>query len=532
MAEAIKVLVSDKLAKEGVEILQKEPGVEVTVKTGMKPEELKVELPKYDAIIIRSETKQTADILAVAPNIKAIARAGTGIDNVDVPAASKNGAIVMNTPGGNTISTAELAVTLLLSLCRHIAPACAKLKAGEWDKKSFQGVELNGKTMAVVGLGRIGCEVAKRCKAFGMRVIGYDPFISSERAAANGIEKVFSSVPDMVKEADFITVHTPLDDKTRGIIGKREFDLMKPGVRLINDARGGIIDEEALLEALNSGKVAGAALDVFTKEPPTDRRLIEHPKVLCTPHLGASTEEAQITVAVDAATQIIDALKHGEVRFAVNYPALSGRDAAELAPYGRLALKLGTLAGQIAQGQMESVEIVYAGEIAGRDLRGVTMQCTMGLMRCFEEGVNPVSAPLLAKDRGIDIRITTTPSAKDFQSSIEVRVRTSDSSHVVAGAIFGKDTPRIVDVDGYHVEIIPEGSVLIVHNQDKPGLIGGIGKILGDAGVNIAAMTFGRKAAGGDAIAALNVDAESLPARTLEAIATMSNVNSVRVVKL
>ncbi len=314
---SIKVLVSDKLAQEGVDILENTEGVEVTVQVGMSVDELKCELPKYDAIIIRSATKLTAEVLAVAPNLKAICRAGVGVDNVDKDAATKNGTIVMNTPGGNTVSTAELAITLLLSLCRYIAPACAKLKGGEWDKKSFTGTEVNNKTIGIIGLGRIGLAVAKRCQGLGMKVVGYAPFFSEKKATEFNIE-LCKQISDLVKLSDFITVHTPLTDETRGIIGKEEFALMKDGVRVINGARGGIIDEDALLDALENGKCAGAALDVYTTEPPVDRRLVEHPAVLCTPHLGASTNEAQIGVAVDAANQIIDALLNNDVRCRVN----------------------------------------------------------------------------------------------------------------------------------------------------------------------------------------------------------------------
>jgi D-3-phosphoglycerate dehydrogenase len=532
MADApIKVLVSDKLAQEGVDVLEQAGGVEVDVKTGMDPEELVKVLPDYDAIIIRSATKLTADVLAKAPNLKAIARAGVGVDNIDIPAASKNGTIVMNTPGGNTTSTAELAVTLLLSMCRHIHPACQSLKEGRWDRKKYQGTEVDGKTVGVVGLGRIGCEVAKRCNAFNMRVMGYDPFVSEDRAASLGIELV-REVKDLVPHVDFLTVHTPLNDDTRGIIGKAEFDAMKDGVRVVNNARGGIIDEEALLEALESGKVAGAALDVYMQEPPEDRRLVEHENVLCTPHLGASTEEAQITVAVDAANQIVDALRNGEVRFALNYPALSARDATELAPYGRLANRLGAFAGQMVDGQLKAVELIYAGALADRDLRSVTMQFTVGLMGCFEEAVNPVSAPMLARERGIDVRITNTDRADDFQSLITVKVETNEREHSVTGVIFGREDPRIVSVDGFQVEAVPQGVLLLMSNDDTPGVIGSVGTLLGENGINIGAMNWGRKAGSELAFSVVNVDVEDVGRDVLEKIRSINGVHEVRKVRI
>ncbi|MFW5857471.1 MAG: phosphoglycerate dehydrogenase [Planctomycetota bacterium] len=525
----IRVLVSDKLAQEGVDILTETSGVEVTVKTGMTPDELKGVIGEFDAIIIRSATKLTADILECATNLKAIARAGVGVDNVDIPAATRQGAIVMNTPGGNTVSTAELAVTLLLALSRHIHPACQSLKEGAWDRKKYQGTEVNGKTLGLLGLGRIGCEVARRCRAFNMRVLAYDPFISEDRAKALGIELV-PDVMALVKEIDYLSVHTPLTDETRAIIGTDAFAAMKDGVRVVNGARGGIIDEEALLAALESGKCAGAALDVYTEEPPTDRRVVEHPHVLCTPHLGASTEEAQISVAIDAAKQIVDALKNGEIRFALNFPALSAEDASELAPYGRLAYKLARFAGGMVDGQIRSMELAYEGEVAERDLRGVTLQAVLGLMSCVDEGVNPVSAAAVARDRGIDIRESKNERRGDFHSLLTVRIDTSEGIREVAGTIFGREIPRIVMVDGYHVEADPEGTLLIMNNEDKPGVIGAVGSALGDAAINIGAMNWGRK--GDLALCVINVDADEVPAEVHKSLKALAGVKRVRQVRI
>ncbi len=525
----IRVLVSDKLAQDGLEILEAEPGLEVTVNTGLAPEDLKKELAKHDAIIVRSATKLPAEVLSAAPELRAIVRAGVGVDNVDVDAATRQGTLVMNTPGGNTISTAELAVALLLALCRNIAPACAKLKAGTWDKKSFQGVELNGKTIGILGLGRIGCEVAKRCRAFNMRVLGYDPFLSEERAEQLGIT-VCKSVDELVPQVDFLTVHTPLNDDTRGIIGAAEFARMKDGVRVVNGARGGIIDEQALFEALESGKVAGAALDVYTVEPPEDRRLVEHDRVLCTPHLGASTKEAQVGVAVDAARQLIDALKNGEVRSALNYPALSRQEATELAPYGELALRLGRLAGQLVEGQLEVVSVTYAGEIADRDLRGVTNELTTGLMRCFEEDVNPVNAPMLARQRGIDIRVTTTETARDFRALLRVEAQATGGAHTFEGTILGRRSPWLVMIDDFRLELPPEGTLLLIRNVDRPGVVGAVGTVLGDARINISGISWGSRR--GQALSLVRCDADTIAPdilRTLEKLPDVKNVRMVRV---
>ncbi|MFH0910850.1 MAG: phosphoglycerate dehydrogenase [Planctomycetota bacterium] len=527
--KTVRVLVSDKLAPEGVEILKQAEGVEVTVKTGMSPDELKAVLPQFDAIIIRSATKLTADVLAAAPGLKAIARAGVGVDNVDIAAATKNGTIVMNTPGGNTLSAAELTLTLLSALCRHVAPACARLKEGVWDKKSFEGVELSGKTIGIVGLGRIGCEVAKRCAAFNMRVLGYDPFLTEARAQTLGITLV-RSVDELVREADFLTVHTPLNDETRGMIGAKQFALMKKGVRVVNVARGGIIDEAALLDALQSGRCAGAALDVFTEEPPTDRALVEHPKVLCTPHLGASTEEAQVSVTIDAARQIVDVLKKGEIRSALNYPALSVADAEELAPYGVLAMRLGRLAGQIFEGPVRRLELTYGGEIVVHDLRSVTHQFAMGLMSCFEEHVNPVSAPILAKERGIDIRVTQTEAAQEFRSLIRVEIETGDGVHKLAGTIFGRRIPLLVMLDDFFLEVAPQGTLLLIRNEDRPGVIGAVGTALGNAGINIAGLAWGSLK--GEAMSVVRCDAETIPPEILQAIGRIPFVKSVRMVRV
>jgi D-3-phosphoglycerate dehydrogenase len=438
----------------------------------------------------------------------------------------------MNTPGGNTVSTAELAVTLLLALSRHIHPACQSLKEGAWDRKKYQGAEVNGKTLGLLGLGRIGCEVAKRCRAFNMRVLGYDPFISEDRARAIGIELV-PDVKTLVKEIDYLSVHTPLTDETRGIVDEEMFGLMRDGVRVVNGARGGIIDEDALLAALESGKCAGAALDVYTEEPPTDRRLVEHPAVLCTPHLGASTEEAQISVAVDAAKQIVDALKNGEVRFALNYPALSAEDASELAPFGRLAHKLARFVGELVEGQIRSAEVVYEGEIAERDLRGVTLQAVVGLMSCVDEGVNPVSASAVARESGIDIRESKSGRRGDFQSLVTLRLETSEGVREAAGTIFGSTHPRIVMIDGYYVEVNPEGTLLVLRNEDTPGVIGAVGSTLGDAGVNIGAMNWGRQPGGSNlALSVVNVDTDDVPPDVRKAMRGIKGVRDVRQVRI
>jgi len=502
----MKVLVSDVVAQEALARLQAIAGIEVDYAPDLKPEELKKHLADAEGLIVRSATKVTADLIAAAPRLRCIVRAGVGVDTVDVAAASRRGIIVMNTPGGNTLSTAEHTMALLLALSRNIYPACASLKGGKWDRRSFMGTQLAGKTIGIIGLGRIGLEVARRCAAFGMTVLGYDPYVTPERAKEHQVA-LAGDLDELYARSDYITVHVPMTDATRGMLSTAQFAKMKDGVRLVNCARGGIIDEAALAEAIRRGKVAGAALDVFESEPPKNRELVDLPQVLCTPHLGASTEEAQISVAIEAAEIITDALLHGRIRNAVNVPAIDAAEAAALAPFAALARCLGVFHVQFLHRVPGRVAITYAGEAAKLNARYLTAHLLCGLLgSVLEEEINLINAPYLAEERGIRVSEATTPHSRDFATLISVKCVVDGEEHEVAGTIVGLSEPRIVVIDGYRVEAMPRGVMLVIFADDKPGLIGNVGKLLGEKGINIAAMTFGRKSAGGEAITVLNLD--------------------------
>ncbi|HUU68726.1 MAG TPA: phosphoglycerate dehydrogenase [Planctomycetota bacterium] len=526
----MRVLISDKLPDVAVKILTAEPEIKVDNKPGLPADELKSIIGEYDGIIIRSGTKLTADVLERASKLKAVARAGVGVDNVDVKAASRKGIIVMNTPGGNTTSTAEHTWAMMLALSRNIPQAYASIKRGEWDRKSFTGTQLSGKTLGIIGLGRIGLEVAKRALAFEMKVVAYDPYISPDRAAQLGIE--LASLDAIWPRVDFITVHTPITAETRGLIGAEQIAKMKKGVRLINCARGGIIDEDALADAIQSGHVAGAAVDVFSSEPPTNRRLADLPQVVATPHLGASTEEAQITVSIDAAGQLVDALMGRGVRFAVNLPAVDVQEVKALQPYLALAEKMGSLLRQLGEGQLKTVEVCYTGDLAKMNVTPVTRSLTAGLLKpVLEENVNLVNAPVLAEERGISIVESRSTTFGDFTTTIQAKMITDQGMQAVEGTLFGKSDPRVVSINGYHVEVIPRDTLLVIYNQDRPGLIGDIGRAMGTGGVNISSMTFGRKQAGGDALTVLNLDAKPSP-RMLDDVRGIENVHAVLAIEL
>jgi D-3-phosphoglycerate dehydrogenase len=501
----MKVLVSDNLSEEGVKIL-KDAGLKVDVKTGMSPEELKSVIGQYNGIVIRSATKLTADVLEVAENLKVIGRAGSGLDNVDKAAASKKGIVVMNTPGGNTITTAEHTISLMLSLSRRIPQAASSMKEGKWEKKKFTGVELYNKVLGVVGIGAIGGEVAKRAQGLGMNVIAFDPFLSDEKAKEIGVEKV--SVEELFKRSDFITFHTPLTQETKNLINKKTIKLMKDGVRIINCARGGIVNEKDLLEALESGKVAGAALDVFEKEPPPeDFALAKHPNVICTPHLGAATGEAQVNVATAVAEQIVDYLLQGTIRNAVNFPSIPADQMPKLSPYISLAEKLGSFASQVTEGGVTEVSVEYRGDASELNAEPVTIAALKGLLTpILEETVNFVNAPFIARERGIEVKEVKSSESGDYQSMLVLRVKANGSERSFSGTLFSRKDPRIISVDNFPVEIIPEGTMLLMFNNDKPGVIGNIGNFLGEHGINIARMHFGREAAGGKAISVVSID--------------------------
>lgn len=527
----IKILVSDPLAKQGVELLEKEKDFKVDVKLKLPPDELKKIIGEYDGLIVRSETKVTKEIIEHASKLKVVGRAGTGLDNVDAKEASKKGIIVMNAPSGNTISTAEHTFSMLLALSRNIPQAYATLISGKWDKKSFMGVEVYGKVLGIVGLGRIGGEVAKRAASFNMRVMAFDPFLSKEKAEELGVESV--ALDTIWKNADYITVHTPLTEETKGLINRETISKMKKGVRLINCARGGIIDEAALIEAIEKGQVAGAALDVFEKEPlPADSALLKTGKIVTTPHLGASTEEAQVNVSLDIASSVRDALLNRGIRNAVNVPSVDPEILKTMGPYLDLAEKIGLLQAQIIDGYIKSITITYVGDIINQNLSAITLSIVKGILSpILEEKVNFVNALVIAKERGITINERKTDDITDFAHLINVSVETNKSKSSVMGTLFTKKDARIVKINNFYVEAIPKGHMLVIFNDDAPGIVGHIGTLLGDADINIAGMTFGREKKGGDAITLLNVDSE-VPKNIIEKIKKAKHIKEVKYIRL
>ena len=527
---AHRVLISDSLSKEAVAILEKEKELKVDVNTGLTPDALKKVIKDYDALVVRSGTKVTKDIIAAADRLKIIGRAGVGLDNVDVDAASKKGIIVVNTPGGNTISTAEHTFSMMLALSRSIPQADASTKRGEWERKKFMGVELCGKVLGIIGLGRIGTEVAKRALTFGMRVIAYDPYLSFEKAKELGIESV--DLKNLFKSSDYITVHTPLTDETAHIISNKEFDIMKKGVRVINCARGGIIDEKALVKAIESGKVAGAALDVYEEEPPKNSKLLKLDNVVLTPHLGASTEEAQVNVAIDIANTVRDMLLGCGVRNAVNMPCVDPEVFKVIEPYLKLSENIGSISTQIAEGHIKKVKIRYVGDILKYDLSSFTVSLTKGMLSpILQERVNFVNSLVIAKERGITIQETKTAEIQDFASLIIAEVETDKAKSLVAGTLFTKTDPKIVKINEFWVDCSPEGNMLVIFNRDVPGIIGEIGTIFGKNNINIASVSFGRDVKGGNAVSVWNVDSD-VPKMLLEEIKRAKNIQEVKLVKL
>lgn len=529
-----RVLITDGLHKAGMKILEDAANVEPVVNSELSPEQLKEELQQVDGIIVRGKTKLRAETLEGQQRLKVIVRAGVGTDNIDSDAATKAGILVMNTPTGNTTSTAEHAFAMMMALSRNIAPACASMKEGRWDKKLFQGSQLSGKTLAVIGLGRIGMTVAQRALAFEMRVLGYDPFFSADKAAEYGIE-YFDNVDDLVTECDYLTVHTPLIDATRGIINAERMAKMKKGARIINCARGGIVDEGDLADAIESGHIGGAALDVFTKEPPEDRRLVDLPQVLVTPHLGASTDEAQELVAVEAAEIITDYLLNNEIRYAINMAPVSGAEMQDLKLYLDLSHRLGLLAAQMIKGQsLKSATIDFRGEAAEKKTKLMTAAFSAGLLEAaLDANVNIINAVSVAKSRGIDVVETSSGNSENFASMITVTLTTDSGSFEAAGTIFGHQFLRLVKLDGYCFEAFLDGLLLVYRHRDVPGLIGYIGTVLGKHDVNIASMALGRREnqPGGDSVAVLNLDSEP-SAEALEEVAGHAEVNGVEVVRL
>jgi D-3-phosphoglycerate dehydrogenase / 2-oxoglutarate reductase len=526
----MKILISDNLSTRGIDLLRKKEQFQVDVNTGLKPEELKKIIGDYQALIVRSETKVTADILSAADNLKVIGRAGTGVDNVDVPVATGKGIVVMNAAAGNSVTTAEHTISLLMSLARKIPQAHGKLKGGKWDKKSFMGVELAGKTLGVIGLGNIGKIVASRAVGLAMKVIAYDPFISREIASKSGIE--LGTLDEVFQRADFITVHTPLTDDTRGIIGRTAFEKMRDGVRIINCARGGLVDEQALHDAIKAGKVAGAALDVFVQEPvAADHPLLALDEVIVTPHLGASTSEAQDAVAVTIADQVANYLLNGAIAGAVNVPAVTAEALENIIPYITLGEKLGSFQAQFFDKPVSEVKISFSGEAAQMDVRPLTQAVLTGLLKSVSARVNQVNASLIAEERGLRVTESKELGAQDFTSLIEVIVRNEAHESRVAGTLFGRRDIRIVNIGSYRLEAVPEGQMLILQNDDQPGVVGSVGTFLGDHKINIAQLYLSRNRAGGTALAVYQVDS-ALDSATLADLTRVPHVISVKQIKL
>jgi D-3-phosphoglycerate dehydrogenase len=524
-----RVLISDALSPAAVAIF-KNRGLEVDFQPnlGKDKDKLAEAIDGFDGLAIRSATKVTAKILERAKNLKVIGRAGIGVDNVDIPAATARGIIVMNTPFGNSITTAEHAITLMLAMARQIPEADASTRAGKWEKNKFLGVEIFSKTLGIIGCGNIGSIVADRAIGLRMKVIAYDPYLSAERALNLGVEKV--ELDELWRRADFITLHTPLTDKTRNMINAETLALTKKGVRLINCARGDLVDEAALAEALKSGHVAGAALDVFREEPATQNVLFGLPNVVCTPHLGASTMEAQENVALQVAEQMSDYLLRGAISNAVNFPSISAEEAPKLKPFVALAEKLGSFAGQLTETGITQVQLSYEGVVAQMNTKALTSAALAGLLRPMLQDINVVSAPLVAKDRGIIVEEKRRDAAGDYESLITVTVVTDRQTRSVSGTVYADGRPRIVNIKGIRIDAEFAPSMLYVTNQDKPGFVGGFATLLGGAGINIATFHLGRESAGGNAIALVEVDG-AVPADTLAKVQQIPNVQQVKTLR-
>jgi len=526
----MRVLVTDRLSEQGIEILKRENGIDVEVNTTLSHEELIACIGEYDALIVRSGTKVSQDVIEAADSLKVIGRAGVGVDNVDVRAATRRGILVVNSPAANTVSAAEHTMTLLLALSRNIAQASASLRNRKWERHKFIGVEVYNKILGIIGLGRIGTEVAKRARSFGMRIMATDPYISPEHAARLNIDLV--DMTEIIQKADYISFHLPLTRETYHLLGAEEFAAMKDGVSIINCARGGICDEEALYNAILSGKVAGAALDVYEHEPPLDSPLLKLDSVLTTPHLAASTKEAQIGVAVEVAQQVVDALRGRPVRNAVNMPPLDPTDAEKILPYVELAEKLGRCQSQLVEGHVTEVHIEYSGEVMEHSTEMISIALQKGLIEPFFGGtVSYVNAPLIARERGIKVMETRRSTVEDFTNLISVTVKTDKGEKRIAGTIFSARDARIVRIDDYHVDAVPQGYMLVISNQDRPGVIGAQCTLLGKHNINIAAMSLGREQPGGKAVVILNLDS-LVPREVMEKMRKLDHIWEARLVNL
>jgi D-3-phosphoglycerate dehydrogenase len=522
---SMKVLISDNLGEAGIQMFEEEPGFEVDVKTGLGADELKKIIGQYDALVIRSATKVTADLLEAAKNLKVVGRAGIGLDNVDIPAATKQGVLVMNTPTGNVITTAEHTIAMMMALTRNIPWGTSTLKDGKWEKKKLQGREIYNKILGIIGFGKIGSIVADRARGLKMRVIVHDPYISDEQIEKAGFEPV--SIEDLYQRSDYITVHVPKLKDTIGLINKKAFDQMKDGVMIINCARGGIVDEADLNTALNSGKVAGAALDVFETEPPGVCPLFEIDRVICTPHLGASTLEAQTNVAVMVAEQIIAYLKDATVVNAVNVPPVSGDLIEKLNPYLTLADRMGCLLTQLSQGPIKEVVIEYAGDFEDLDLSPVTTAVLKGLMTpMIKDDVNFVNAQVLAKERGIKVTEAKITESEEYLNLVTVTAMSDEGKNKVAGTIFGRKNPRVVNINNFRLELEPVNRFILIHNHDKPGAIGGIGNLLGDHHINISRMRVGQEEGSDKTMIFLRTDTP-IPEDVIEQMSALPLIISV-----
>jgi D-3-phosphoglycerate dehydrogenase / 2-oxoglutarate reductase len=526
----MRILISDNLAESGIDKLTSVPDFEVEVNASLTHEELCQIIKEYDALVIRSGTTVTAEVIEAGQRLKLIARAGIGLDNVDVAAASKRGIVVMNTPEGNVITTAEHTIAMILALSRNIPQATASIKEGKWEKKRFRGKEVFNKVLGIVGVGRIGRVVVDRAKGLQMNVIAFDPYISRQAIEKLGIEAV--GLDELYARADYITVHTPVTQETRNLINAGAFKKMRKGVFIINCARGGIVDEQALFEAIQSGIVAGAALDVFSKEPPQDNPLLTLDKVIATPHLGASTDEAQENVALAVADQVIDYFLNGTIRNAVNAPMIDGEVLANLRPYLTLAERLGNVLTQITRGAIEEVSIEYIGDVSALDTRPLTISILKGMLAPFlGDMVNFVNAPIHAKERNIRVTESLRKEAEDFTNLISIHMKTQEDENLVAGTIFGKKDPRLVRINDFRLEAAPDGHLLLIYNIDTPGTIGAIGTCLGRNRINISMMDVGQVLARGQNIILLRTDTP-VPEHVIQQLLDLENVNIVQKLEL
>jgi D-3-phosphoglycerate dehydrogenase / 2-oxoglutarate reductase len=531
MAVKFRVLLSDSLSPPGIEVFKRDPRISLDIQTDRSPAELAEIIAPYDALVIRSSTRVTRELIERADSLKVIGRAGVGVDNVDLDAATRRGIVVMNSPMGNSVTTAEHTISMMMAMARHIPAANAAFRAGKWERSKFTGIEVFNKTLGIIGMGNIGRIVADRALGLKMKVIGFDPILTPDAAARIGVTMV--GLDELFRRSDFITVHTPLTDETRGLVGAAAFAMMKGGARVINCARGGIIDENALYTALKSGKVAGAALDVFVDEPPPrDHPLLALNNVIATPHLGAATDEAQFQVAIDIANQIVEFLTEGTISHSVNIPALTIKELEILGPHLALAEKLGRLAAQLIDQPPTQITVGFAGEAANLKPEPIVASVLKGVLSGFlDQNFNLVNAPYIARERGITVTETRSRETTDYINTLAVMVRTPHGLHDVAGAVVGNRAIRLVRIDGYPIEAAPEGYFLMLHNRDVPGVVGAVGTLLGQAGINIAGLELGRDRAGGTALSLVEVDGP-VPAPVLENLKTIPAITSASLIKL